>query len=154
MKQSSLFIAFALLVTLNCYPQNTKSYPVFILNDTFSHAQPKDSKIAPQNYQLTSLKGFKLDCSKYDFTEIRALSGGKNPDAIFIVCKSGNFIVELNISGVTIVDNSTMSSLDDLSKKFNEFQKGDTPILGIGTLNLKNGKAQMLTYWVSMIDVK
>ncbi len=47
-----------------------------------------------------------------------------------------------------------MKSLDNPRKKFKNFEKGDTPILGIGTLKMKNGNASMMTFWVSMIDVK
>ena len=82
------------------------------------------------------------------------MNGGKDPDLLFIVSKSGNFAVELNIAGETVVDRSTMQSLDNPKKKFKEFDKGDTPILGIGTLKIQDGKANMMTYWVSMIDIK
>lgn len=118
------------------------------------HAQPKDSKIVPENYQLFNLSGFKLDCSKYDFSLIKSLNEGKSPDAIFIVAKSGNYMVKLNVVDETLVDKSTMQSLDNPKRKFNKFEEGDTPILGIGTFKMKNGKASMTAFWVSMIDVK
>ena len=136
------------------YSQSTDRYQKFILNDTFSHVQPKHSKIKPQNYQLSSYQGFKLDCTNYDFTLIKSMNDRKNPDAIFIVSKAGNFMVPLNINGETIVDKSTMKSIDNPKKIFNLFEKSDTPILGIGTLKIKNGTASMTTYWVTMIDVK
>jgi hypothetical protein len=117
------------------------------------HAQPKDSKIIPKNYQLSNLPGFKIDCSNYNFSLVRKLNEGRDPDAIFIVAKSGNYMVDLNISGETIVDKSTMQSVDHPKKKFEAFEKGDTPILGIGTLKVRDGKVSMTTFWVSMIDV-
>ena len=153
MKFISLLVTFIILTTIS-FAQSSKDYPIFVLNDSFSHAQPKESKIVPQNYQLSNLSGFKLNCSKYDFGMIRIMNNGKDPDAIFIVAKSGNYIVELNVTGETIVDNSTMISLDSPQKKFTGFETGDTPILGIGTLKIKDGQASMQTYWVSMISVK
>ncbi len=150
----NLLIVSLMLIGINSYSQSSKTYPVFILNDSFSHAQPKDSKIIPRNYQLSSLKGFKIDCSNYDFSLMKSMNEGKVPDAIFIVANSGNYIVELNSSGETIVDNTIMHSLDSPQKKFQKFEKGDSPILGIGTLKIKDGAASMQTYWISMIDVK
>ncbi len=81
------------------FSQVNISYPVFVLNDSFSHAQPKESKIIPQNYDLSNLSGFKIDCSKYDFSLVRSMNEGKNPDAVFIVGKSGNYMIELNATG-------------------------------------------------------
>lgn len=154
MKKFSFLFYAVLSISTFAYSQSKNTYPVFILDDTFSHAQPKDSKIVPQNYQLSSLPGFKLDCSKYDFNLVRSMNAGKNPDALFIVSRSGNYVVELNITGGTVVDSSTMYSLDNPKKEFKGFEKGDTPILGIGTLKIEDGKASMVTYWISMIDVK
>jgi hypothetical protein len=154
MKKKFLSLTGLFLFATLAYSQSSKNYQLFILNDSFSHAQPEGSKLVPKNYQLGSLKGFILDCSKYDFTLVRSMNDNKNPDAIFIVAKSGNYMVELNVSGETIIDNSTMISLDNPKKKFKEFEKGDTPILGIGTLKIKDGQASMTTYWISMIDIK
>jgi hypothetical protein len=154
MRTNCFLVAFLLLFSNITFSQSNKTYPVFALNDSFSHTQPKGSKITPKNYQLSNLSGFKLDCTKYEFSLVKRMNGGKNPDAIFIVAKSGNYIIELNVTGETLVDKSTMQSLDNPPKKFSVFEKGDTPILGIGTLKMKDGTASMTTYWVSMIDVK
>ena len=154
MRTTYMLLAFTLLFSTATFSQATESYPVFALNDSFSHAQPKDSKITPKNYQLSNLSGFKLDCSNYNFRQVRMLNDGKDPDAIFIVTKSGNYMVDLNILGETIVNKSTMRSVDIPRKTFEGFEKGDTPILGIGTLKTHDGKVSMTTFWVSMIDVK
>ena len=154
MKNINLLFVLSILFSTVTFSQSNETYPVFALNDSFLHAQPKESKIIPKNYQLSSLSGFKLDCSEYDFSLVRSLNEGKNPDAIFIVAKSGNYMVDLNTSGETLVDKSTMQSLDTPRKKFKGFEKGDTPILGIGTLKIRDGKVSMTTYWVSMIDVR
>lgn len=154
MKKLLLSISLTLFMAIIARSQDRNEYPVFVLNDTFLHAQPKGSTIKPQNYQLSSRDGFKFNSANYDFSVIRKMNEGKNPDAIFIVARSGNYFVELNTNGETIVDASTMNSLDNPKKKFKKFEKGDTPIFGIGTLAIKDGKANMMTFWVSMIDVK
>jgi len=142
-------LAFGATATLNAQG----GYPILVLNDSFSHAQPKGSKITPQKYQLHSLKGFELDCSRYDFTLIQSLNEGRMPESIFIICQSGNYKVKLNPEGITIVDASTMTPVDGPTKKFRSFAAGDTPILGIGTLARGKKGPDMRTYWVSMINV-
>ena len=154
MKKIYLLFVFSMLCSIAGFSQSGPPYPIFVLNDSFSHAQPKESKIIPKNYQLSNLSGFELDCSKYDFSLVRSMNEGKNPDAIFIVAKSGNYLIELNVKGKTLVDKSTMHSLDNPKKEFKRFEKGDTPILGIGTLKIKDGQASMTTYWISMIELK
>ena len=69
-------------------------YAVLVVNDSFSRTQPKESKIVLKNYRLSSLEGLMLDCSKYDSTVIHARNAGKNPDAIFVISKAGNYTVE------------------------------------------------------------
>lgn len=154
MRNIFALLIFSILFSTVTFSQSNKTYPVFVLNDSFSQAQPKESKIIPKDYQLANLPGFKLDCSKYDFSLIRSMNGGKNPDVIFIIAKSGSYMVELNVTGETLIDESTMHSLDNPKKDFKNFEKGDTPLLGIGTLKIKDGQASMTTYWITMIDVK
>jgi hypothetical protein len=154
MKKEICLFVFCLLPITKVYSQPGKNYPVFVLNDSFSHVQPTESKIKPKNFQLYALQGFTLNCAAYDFSFIRTLNEGKNPDAIFIIAKSGKYIVELNTAGETVVDKTTMQSLDYPKRKFKGFEKDDTPIIGIGTLKVKDGAASMATYWISMIDVK
>ena len=154
MKKTFLFPIFSLLFASEIFSQSVSSYPVFVLDDRFSQAQPAGSKIVPRNYVLSSRTGFILDCSKYDFSPLRDLNNGKNPDAIFIVSKSGTYSVKLHITSSTTVDRSTMLSLDNPKKEFRDFQKNDTLLLAIGTLKKSNGKAEMATYWVSFVSVK
>ncbi|MBN8854449.1 MAG: hypothetical protein BGO55_21195 [Sphingobacteriales bacterium 50-39] len=129
-------------------------YQKIILDDYYSHAKPKDAKDkTTQNYKVRSALGIILDCSKYDFSLIRKMNNGKDPDKIHLVCKSGTFDIELNLHGETIIDKTTAHSIGE-EKEFKGFEKGDTPILGIGTLAITGTKAQMLTYWVSMMDIE
>ena len=148
------------LLLINCFfmsasfAQASEQYPVFVLNDSFSHVQPKHSKLVPRNYELKSPEGFRLDCSKYDFSEIRKLNKGKDPDKIFIISKTGNYWADFNPGEIKVIDAGTLHSLKDGSKSFTGFTAGDTPILSIGTFAIRDSQSRMLTYWMSMIDVK
>ena len=64
------------------------------------------------------------------------------PDQVHIISKAGTFTVKLNTAGQTIIDNSTMQSLDDGNKNFTGFVKGDTAMLAIDTI--KND--ELMTY--------
>lgn len=148
------FLIILVFPSFLSFAQSHDTYPTFVLNDTFSHAQPKGSSIVPQKYQLTSLKGFKLNCSTYDFSLIRSLNEGKDPTAIFILSKGGSYMVPLVMYGETVVDASTMKCLDYPKKNFTLFENGDTPIIAIGDLVESEGASSMRSYWISMIDVK
>ena len=154
MKVKILLLFTLALFRLSLYGQNANALPTFNLDDKHSQAQPKDSKIKPEKYKLNSLAGFKLNCSGYDFSLIRSLNGGKDPDAIFVVCKAGNYMIAFNRSELTTVDKTTMVCIDQKGKIFTGFEKGDTPIIAIGTLEIKNGKANMKSFWVGMLEVK
>ncbi len=78
----------------------------------------------PQNYELKSLKGLILNCSNYDFSLIKTMNDNKLPDLVHVISKAGTFTVKLNTKGQTIIDNSTMQSLDENNKKFSGFVKG------------------------------
>ena len=148
----NLFHALTLFVSIfsACTSVNKDIYPTIILDDKFNQIQKADSKIIPSNYELNSLKGFVVDCSNYDFTLIKSMNENKLPDQLHIISKSGTFTVKLNPTGKTIIDNSTMQSLDDPKINFESFISGDTALLGIGTL--KNN--EMMTYWLGRAVVK
>lgn len=107
---------------------------------------------APKKMQIKNTNGFILDCSGYDFTLIRKMNNGKNPDLIFIIAKAGKYKIVLNISGKTTIDASTMTSLEGYGNDFRGFEKGDTPIIAIGTLK-PGTTSEMRAYWVSMIQL-
>lgn len=149
-----LFLFACVLHSTLSFSQQPDSLPVLKLDDKYSELQPKDSKLKPLKYIITSKDGFNLDCSSYDFSLIRSMNNGKDPDAIFIICKAGTYIIELNTASVAHINKSTMQSLDPGNKEFTGFVKDDTPILAIGTLKVKSNQAEMLTYWVAMMEVK
>jgi hypothetical protein len=153
MKIKFLAIIGLVLFRFSLFGQSNDRLPTFILDDKHSQAQPKDSKIKPEKYKLTSPLGFNLICAGYDFSTIRSLNNGKNPDAIFIVCKAGNFMAPLNIAGQTTIDKSTMQSIDKKNKIFTGFEKGDTPIIALGTVKINGDKADMKSFWVGMLEV-
>ena len=146
-----LFHALTLFVSIfpACTQANKEIYPTVILDDKFNQIQKTDSKIVPTNYELNSLKGFVVDCSNYDFT-LKLMNENKLPDQLHIISKSGTFTIKLNSKGKTIIDNSTMQSLDDPKINFTSFIRGDTALLGIGTL--KNN--EMMTYWLGRVVIK
>ena len=55
--------------------------------------------------------------------------------------------------GETTIDSSSVHPLD-LGKVFKGFEKGDHVIMGIGTTRVVEVKAEMLTYWVALMDVE
>ncbi len=143
-------ISIISFIVISCLGQSKKPYPTFILNDKYNQIQKENSKVIPQNYELKSLKGFVLDCSNYDFSLIKKMNKNKLPDLVHVISKAGTFTVKLNTKGKTIIDNSTMQSLDENNKGFLRFVKGDTAMLAIGTI--KNN--EMMTYWLGMINIK
>lgn len=144
------FISFVSLFVISCTGQSNKSYPTFVLNDKYNQIQKEDSKVVPQNFELQSLQGLMLDCSKYDFSLIKAMNDNKLPDQLQITSKAGTFTVKLNTKGQTIIDNSTMESLEGKNKSFTGFIKGETVMLAIGTLKYN----EMMTYWLGTISIK
>ena len=138
------------VIAVSCSGQDKKLYPTLILEDKYDQIQKDGSNIIPQNYVLTSLTGFILDHSKYDFSMIKTVNGNKMPDVINVLSKAGKFTVNLNPNGQTLIDSTTLLSLDGDNKKFSGFIKGDKVILAIGT----NKNNEMITYWLGMIDIK
>lgn len=143
-------ISIILLFVISCTGQSKKPYPTLVLNDKYNQIQKENSKIIPQNYKLESRQGLILDCSNYDFSLIKKMNENILPDQVHIISKAGTFTIKLNINAQTILDNSTMQSLDEKNKPFTGFIKGDTAILAIGTI--KNN--EMMTYWLGMIEIK
>ena len=138
------------LFVISCTGQNKKPYPTLILNDRYNQIQKENSKVIPHNYELNTLKGLIFDCSNYDFSLIKIMNNNKLPDLVHVISKAGTFTVKLNTKGNTVIDNSTMQSLDENNKKFLGFVKGDTAMLAIGTI--KNN--EMMTYWLGMVNIK
>lgn len=147
-------LPFLLLLALTGWHTADPAYQKIILDDHYNNIQPKD--VDPKSilhYKVKAAKGIILDCSKYDFAAIRKMNDDKDPDRIHIICKSGSFEVDLNMTGETVIDPTTTFSMGD-HKKFAGFQKADNIIMGIGTLKVSSDTAQMLTYWVALMDVE
>lgn len=133
-----------------CLGQSGQNNQIIKLSDSYNNIQVKGAP-APKKMQIKNSKGFMLDCSGYDFTLIRKMNYGKNPDLIFIIAKGGKYKIALNIPGKTTIDASTMTSLEGYGNNFRGFEKDDTPIIAIGTL--KPGTSEMLAYWVGMLQL-
>ena len=154
MKRNYFLILCTLILFYSCSGGDKTAYTKLILDDKYSQIQKEGTTIVPQNYEIESSNGFVLDCSKYDFSLIRQMNKGKDPDMIHVISKAGTFVVNLNAKGETIVDNTSMHSLDENNKVFTGFIKGDTAILAIGTLNLDKGISEMMTYWLGRAVIK
>ena len=129
----------------------TVCYQVIQLSDKYNNVQKKDAP-EPKTMQIKNSKGFILDSKGYNFTPIRSMNKGKNPDLIFIVAKAGKYKIPINLNGPTLIDKNTMISLEGLGKNFSGFEKDDTPIIAIGTM-LPGDDIHTQAYWVSMIQL-
>lgn len=127
-------------------------YQRITLDDKYNNVQPKGAP-APLHYKVKAGNGLILDCSNYDFSAIKKMNHGKSPDAVHLICKSGTFDIPLNTAGETTIDASSVQALDR-GKVFKGFEKGDHIIMGIGTTQVVEAKADMLTYWVALMDVE
>ena len=152
MKFQRVLILLFPIIFFHC--TNERSYPKIILDDKYSQIQPVDSKIAPLKYQVASLKGFILDCSGYNFKEINKLNHDKYPDQIFLISKAGNYSIDLNVRGETVVDSTTMYNLDRKNMLFPGFTKGDTVVFAIGAFKSNKRKVEMMTFWMARIEIK
>ena len=142
-----LVISFFLF---GCVEQAKKSYPIFVVTDTYNLNQKKDSNVIPQIYELESVSGLILDCSKYNFALFQKMNENKLPDQVRIMTQAGIYTAKLNAQGQTIIDNSTMKSILGNKIHFKGFVKGDTAMLFIGTK--KNNV--METIWRGKVAIK
>jgi hypothetical protein len=144
-------ICFTFLLAGFSFAQSASVDQVIKLNDSYNNIQKKGAP-APKKIQVKNPKGFILDCTAYDFTLIRSINNGKDPDFIFIVAKGGKYKIPISLQRPTLIDAGTMVSIEGFGKNFSGFEKEDTPILAIGTLR-PGDDAHMLAYWVSMIQL-
>ena len=127
-------------------------YQKITLDDKYDNVQVKGAP-KPLHYLVKAGSGLILDCSHYVFSAIRKLNDNKSPDAIHLVCKSGTFDIPINTTGETTIDAKTARPFDR-GTVFKGFEKGDHVILGIGTTRIVDAKADMPTYWLTLIDIE
>lgn len=139
-----------LLFASGAFAQKNNAYEKLVLDEYYSHLTKNDAADkTTHKYKIKKSGGIILACSAFDFSQIMALNEGKLPDMIFIVAKSGIFGFPLDTKSDNIIDKNTAIPLSN-KKKFAGFVKGDTPILGIGKLKGN----ELVTFWISMIDVE
>ena len=154
LSKTFIYISLLLMTSWGSMEKMSEKYQKIKLDNHFCHIIPEDAKDKrTYNFKIKEAAGIILDCSGYDFAQIRKMNEGKDPDMIDIVSNSGTFAIALNRQGETIIDKTTMHSIAD-HKTFQGFKKGDTPIIGIGTIKITDSKAELMTYWVSMIDIE
>lgn len=130
-----------------------KEYQKIIIDDYYSHMKQKGDSSQSHRFQIEASKGLIVDATKYDFSKIKKLNKGKDLDLIQLVCNSGTFIIKFNPKEPTIIDKSTVQNVSG-NNQFDGFEKGDTAIIGIGTVEIVESKASLLTFWVSLIEIK
>jgi hypothetical protein len=150
--RNSIFtFCISLVLSTICRGQSAQNYQTIKLDDSYNNIQKKGSPAA-KKMQVTNPKGFILDCTGYDFTLIRSLNNGKDPDFIFIIAKGGKYKIPINLQGPILIDAGTMVSTEGFGKNFTGFEKEDKPILAIGTLK-PGDDTHMLAYWVTLIEL-
>jgi hypothetical protein len=153
MKHTPVFLQIVvMLMVVMCSGFFYPGYQKITLDDKYNNVQAKGAP-KPLQYVVKAGNGLILDCSHYDFSAIRILNENKSPDAIHLICKSGTFDIPLNTTGETTIDAKTAQPFDQ-GKLFKGFEKGDHVILGIGTTRFVDAKADMRTYWLTLMDVK
>ncbi len=125
--------------------------PEIVIDDLYNHIKPT-GVTTTTNYKIPSSKGIVVDATQYDYSAIKQLNGGNNPDLLYIICESGTFAVTLDFNNKTLIDKTTTQNIGG-NGKFKGIEKGDTPILGLGTLKMEGTTASLVTFWVSMIEV-
>jgi hypothetical protein len=148
-----LIICISIFI-FSCLAKDKNVYSKIIIDDKYCLMQKANDTAIPKNYQIESLNGFILDCSKYDFSFIQQLNKGKAADLIFINSKSGAFTVKLNLKGETIIDSTSMTSFTLNKKPFTGFINRETIRLGIGLINSNNGINEMVAFWSANIEIK
>lgn len=151
------FIKLLLLLiylTNSGFGQKKSDYQKIALDEHYSHLKKNEAKDkTTYNFKIKKTNGIILDCSKFDFSQIIQLNKNTNPDLIFIIAKNGTYTIPLNMTGETVIDKTTMTPVSD-KRNFSGFKAGDTPIIGIGTIDKTSSTVSLKTFWVSMIDVE
>lgn len=157
MKQNVLFLfGFLLFLTTHLNAQDhpivhAKSYSVIVVDDNYNHIKPNADK--NKKYQVIAADGITVDATEMDFTILKKYLGGNNPDKIFLVCNSGTYVSDFRINDAMILDASTLKPFIG-NTKFKGFQKGDTPIVSIGTIDSKSRTSRMKQVWATTFTVE
>ncbi len=148
-----LMICFFATISMSCNVRHDE-YPKIIIDDNHYNLRAvKNDTIPTQNYDIPASKALIVDLTKYDFSIIRKLNGGKNPDLIQLLCKSGTYVIEIDTTKEIIVDEISAKNIGGI-QKFEGLNKGEQAIIGLGTLKMDGNKAEFLTYWFTVINVE
>jgi hypothetical protein len=154
MYRNYFFVLCISIFIYSCSVKDKNIYPVIFADDKYTEMRKAGDTTIPQNYQITSLKGFILDCSQYDFSFIKQFNKGLDADLLFINCASGSFTVKLNLHGKTVIDSISMTPFTLNNRPFIGFVKGELIKFSIGFLTSVITPKEMAGYWSAKIEIK
>lgn len=155
MKKLKPFLLLSLVAvnSMSCNEKQNK-YPTIIIDDNHYNLRAvKNDTVPTQDYNIQASKIIIVDASKYDLSVLRKLNGGKNPDLIQLLCKSGSYVIDLDTTKAITVDEKSAKNIGG-NQKFEGLNKGEQAIIGLGTVKMDGNKAEFITYWVAMINVE
>lgn len=156
-KRLFLFSIFGMYILFQLSGCNIKNsgFPIITIDDAHYdlYAQRKDSLIPQLNYKIPATDAIIIDATKYDYTKIRELNNGYDPDFIQIIYNHQTYAIQLDKTKRLIIDKSTLQNIGG-NEPFNGFKKGEKALIGIGSVS-QNGKADTFnTFWYSFIIIE
>jgi len=136
---------------------NTESngFPIITIDDAHYNlrAQRKDSVIPVQNYKIPATDAIIIDATKYDYTKIRELNNGYDPELIQIIYNHQTYVVQLDRTKEIIIDKTTLQNVGGI-EPFNGFEKGGKAMIGLGSINQDGKEVTFKTFWYSFIEIE
>ena len=132
---------------------NDKGFPIITIDDAHYdlRAQRKDSLIPQQNYIIAATDVIIVDAAKYDYSKIRDLNNGYDPELIQIIYNHQTYLIQLDKTREIILDKSTLQNVGGI-EPFNGFEKGGKALIGLGSLNQDSSSVTFKTFWYSFIE--
>ena len=142
-----------LLLAFTCWRRPDPNYQKINLDEHYNSIVRKEQVKNVLRYKIKPDKGLILDSKEFDFSAIRKLNGGKDPDRIHLLAPGGVYDFVLNTAGETILDAST-ATIMKANAPFPGFQTSKNKyFLGIGSIKHNEATEEMMTFWIASIDV-
>lgn len=148
------FSFLVLLLAFTCWRRPDPIYQKINLDEHYNSIVRKEQAKNVLRYKIKPGKGLILDSKGFDFSAIRKMNDGKDPDRIHLLAPGGVYDFVLNTGGETVLDPST-ATIMKADRPFAGFERGkDKTFLCIGSIKRKEASEEMMTYWVASIDVE
>jgi hypothetical protein len=112
MERLFLFSFFGLCLLFQQTGCNNKDqgFPIITIDDAHYnlYAQRKDSLIPQQNYKIPATDAIIIDATKYDYTKIRELNNGYDPELIQIIYNHQAYAIQLDKTKEIIIDKNQL----------------------------------------------